>query len=91
MINAWEYAYDNYDGENESSVVDSIVEQLIDELYDACDVNEGIPNEELYAKLSDDIRDLVLENINFNEIKHQMENDRDEYLERQRELKGGQI
>lgn len=88
MINAWEYAYDNYDGENESSVVDSIVEQLMDELYDACDVNEGIPNEELHAKLSDDIRDLVLENVNFNEIKHQMENDRDEYFEREKARRG---
>lgn len=88
MINAWEYAYDNYDGENESSIIETITDKLIDELYDACDVNEGIPNEELHAKLTEDIRDLVAENINFNEIKHQMEEDRDEYFERERARKG---
>lgn len=88
MINAWEYAYDNYDGENESSVIETITDKLIDELYDACDVNEGIPNEELHAKLTEDIRDLVAENINFNEIKHQMEEDRDEYFERERIRRG---
>lgn len=88
MINAWEYAHDNYDGENESSVIEAITGNLIDELYDACDVNEGIPNEELHAKLTEDIRDLVAENINFNEIKHQMEEDRDEYYEREKARRG---
>ena len=88
MINAWEYAYDNYDGENESSVIETITDKLVDELYDACDVNEGIPNEELHAKLTEDIRDLVAENINFNEIKHQIEEDRDEYFEREKARKG---
>lgn len=88
MINAWEYAYNNYDGDNESSVIEAITNELMDELYDACDVNEGIPNEELHAKLTEDIRDLVTENINFNEIKHQMEDDRDEYYEREKSRRG---
>lgn len=87
MINAWEYAYDNYDGTNEDEVVDSIVEQLSDEILDACDVNNGI-NEDLYDGLTGAIREVVLDNVNFNELKDQMENDRDEYFEREKARKG---
>ena len=87
MINAWEYAYDNYDGENEDSVVDSIVEQLSDEILDACDVNDGI-DEDLYDGLTGAIREVVLDSINFKEIKKQMEDDRDEYFERRKSSLG---
>ena len=87
MINAWEYAYDNYDGENEDSVVDSIVEQLSDEILDACDVNDGI-DEYLYDGLTGAIREVVVDSINFKEIKKQMEDDRDEYFERRKSSLG---
>ena len=71
MINAWEYAYDDYDGENEDSVVDSIVEQIADEVCDACDVSAIVNtsvNERL-CNLCASIRELVTHNVNFNEIK----------------------
>lgn len=88
MINAWEYAYDNYDGEDsEDSIVDSIVEQLSDEILDACDVNDGI-NEDLYDGLTGAIREVVLDSIDFKDIKKQMEDDRDEYYERRRSSLG---
>lgn len=89
MINAWEYAYDNYDGENEDSIVDSIVEQLADEVCDACDMNEMFEdNKRMYEDLCVSIREIVTHNVNFNEIKKQMENDSEEYYERQRAQRG---
>ena len=89
MINAWEYAYDNYDGGNEDALVDAIVEQIADEVCDACDMNEMYSdNERLYGDLCISIREIVLHNINFNEIRKQAENDRDEYFEREKARKG---
>lgn len=91
MINAWEYAYDNYDGENEDSVIDSVVEQIADEVCDACDVSaiaNASVNERLYNDLCISIREMVTHNVNFNEIKKQMEDDRDEYYERRRSSLG---
>ena len=86
MINAWEYAYDNYDGTNEDSVVDSIVERIVDEVYEACDaedVGTGIDEQ-----LNDAVREFVLATVNFNEIKKQAEDDRDEYFEREKARRG---
>ena len=88
MINAWDYAYDNYDGDNEDAVVDAIVEILADEIFDACDVNETIDAQEQYEPLAEAIREVVLRNINFNEIKKQMEGDREEYYEHRRSQRG---
>lgn len=87
MINAWEYAYDNYDGENEDSVVDSIVENFMEEICDACDADKMV-DKKVEERLEDAIRDFVLDTVNFNEIKYQMENDRDEYYERERTRRG---
>ena len=89
MINAWEYAYENYDGENEDAVVDSIVEQIADEVCDAIEVDDRFSeNQRMYDDLCVSIRELVTHNVNFNEIKDQMENDREEYYEHRRSSLG---
>jgi len=89
MINAWEYAYDNYDGDNEDVIVDSIVEQIADEVCDAIDVDGGLSeNQRMYGDLCISIRELVTHNLNFNGLKHQMEEDRDEYFEREKSRRG---
>lgn len=86
MINAWDYAYDNYDGENEDSVVDNIVENFMEEIYDACDADEVEQN--VVKQLEDAIRSFVLDTVDFNEIKNLMEENRDEYFERERARRG---
>lgn len=86
MINAWDYAYDNYDGENEDSVVDNIVENFMEEIYNACDTDEVEQN--VVKQLEDAIRGFVLETVDFNEIKNLMEENRDEYLEREKAKRG---
>lgn len=88
MINAWEYAYDNYDGTNEDAIVDSIVEQLVDDIYEACDAGHIGTETTVGKQLEAAVRDFILEAINFNEIKNQMENDRDEYFEREKARRG---
>lgn len=87
MINAWDYAYDNYDGDNESSVVDSIVESIMEDIYDACDITDSVDSK-VEEHLEEAIRDFVVEAIDFGEIKQQMEENREEYFERQRAMKG---
>lgn len=87
MINVIEYAYQNYGGENEDSVVDGAVELLLEDLYDACDADERT-DYEVSEQLEEAIRDFVLEAVNFNEIKRDAEDDRDEYYEAQKARRG---
>lgn len=87
MINAWDYAYDNFNGENKKEIVDAIVEQIVDEMFESCDAYDGV-NAEVVEQLEDSVRNFVEETIDFGQIEKQLRDNSEDYYERQQAMKG---